>query len=438
MNNIINIFLREYTERVRTKAFMIITVLGPLIFISLFVGPAYFMARTSKAQQLAIVDLDGRIASLVEKRLMEKAPVPDPQEELKKASSGGGRKNPYIEDTYKVEIVSVTPGQEAAVRAGLSDRIKTKDLDAYLWLDKATVENGKGDYYARNLADFGGIETAQSAVSNAVTQIRLADKGVSQEQVDNALKRVSLRTIKVTETGEKENKSGISFIIPFLFTMLLYMTLLLYGVTVMRSVLEEKTSRVFEVLLSSVKPIELMAGKIIGVAAVGLTQFAVWGVMFTAAGGAMGAAAAAWELDLSIPPMLLVYFVIFFIFGYLMFSSMYAAVGACSNSDQEAQQLQMVILPFILVPIIMMQMVVRNPSSPAAVWMSMFPLFTPILMFLRISIEPPPFWQIGLSIVLLMATTAFMIWMCARIYRVGILMYGKRVTLPEIARWIRA
>jgi ABC-2 type transport system permease protein len=437
MNNTIHIFVREYVERVRTKAFMIITVLGPLIFIALFIGPAYFMARTNKAQRLAIVDLDGRIGPLVEKRLMEKPVAPDPKEELKKASSGT-RKNPYVEDTYMIKLVPVAPGQEAAVRASLSGQIKSKDLDAYLWLDKDVVTSGKGDYYARNLADFGGIETAQSAVSNAVTQIRLADKGISQEQVTAALKRVSLRTIKVTESGEKEDKSAISFIIPFLFTMLLYMTLLLYGVTVMRSVLEEKTSRVFEVLLSSVKPIELMAGKIIGVAAVGLTQFAVWGVMFSAAGGALGAAAAAWELDLSIPPMLLVYFVIFFIFGYLMFSSMYAAVGACSNSDQEAQQLQMVILPFILVPIIMMQMVVRNPSSPPAVWMSLFPLFTPILMFLRISIEPPPFWQIGLSIVLLMATTAFMIWMCARIYRIGILMYGKRVTLPEIVRWLRA
>jgi ABC-2 type transport system permease protein len=161
--------------------------------------------------------------------------------------------------------------------------------------------------------------------------------------------------------------------------------------------------------------------------------------MFTIAGGAIAAAAATWQMgDLSVPPMLLVYFVIYFIFGYLMFSAMYAAVGASANSDQEAQQMQMVILPFIIVPIIMMQMVIRNPGSPAAVGLSLFPLFTPILMFLRISIEPPPFWQIALSIVLLAVTTAGMIWICARIYRVGILMYGKRVTLPELVRWIRA
>jgi ABC-2 type transport system permease protein len=438
MNNIINIFVREYVERVRTKAFLIITILAPVFFIAMFVGPAYFMARTSKVQRLAIVDLDGRIAPIVEERLTEKEAPPDPQEQMKKAATKGARNNPYLEDKYHVERIAVAAGQETMVRAGLSDRIKRSDLDAYLWLDKDIVASGQGTYYARNLADIGGVETARNAVSAAVTQLRLADKGVSADQVGAILKKVELRTLKVTEKGEKEDKSITGFLIPFFFTMLLYMTLLLYGVMVMRSVLEEKTSRVFEVLLSSVKPIELMAGKIIGVAAVGLTQFAAWGLMFGVAGGTLAAAAATWELDLSIPTSLLVYFVIYFIFGYLMFSAMYAAVGASSNSDQEAQQLQMAILPFIIVPMASMQMVIRNPSGPVAVGMSLFPLFSPILMFLRICTEPPPVWQIALSFVLLAATTAGLVWMCARIYRVGILMYGKRATLPELIRWIRA
>jgi len=203
-------------------------------------------------------------------------------------------------------------------------------------------------------------------------------------------------------------------------------------------VLEEKTSRVFEVLLSSVRPMELMAGKILGVAAVGLTQFAIWFVMFSAAGGYISMAAAKFELgSLSVPPSLLVYFAIFFVLGYLLFSSMYAAVGAASNSDQEAQQMQLLILPFILVPIISMNMVIRNPSGAAAQGMSLFPLFTPILMFMRICVEAPPFPEIALSIALLALTTMGMMWLCGRIYRVGILMYGKRPTLPELVRWIQ-
>jgi len=434
MNNIINIFVREYVERVRTKAFMIITVLAPVFFIVVFVGPGLIMARSSKTERLAIVDLDGRMAPLVEGRLMEKPKPPDPQEAIKKASSRGNA-DIYLQDKYRIERVAVAAGQEAAVRANLSDRIKRNDLDGYLWLDKDTLANGQADYYARNLF---GADSAQSAASAAVRQVRLVDKGIAADQVNDLLKPVSLKKIKVTEKGEKEDQVLASVVIPAIFTMLLYMTLLLYGVTVMRSVLEEKTSRVFEVLLSSVKPVELMAGKIVGVAAVGLTQFAAWGLMFGAAGGAMAAAAANWNLgEISIPASLLVYFVIFFIFGYLMFAAMYAAVGACANSDQEAQQLQMVILPFIIIPIVMMQMVLRSPSSPMAVGMSLFPLFTPIMMFLRICIEPPPLWQIALSIALLAASTAGMIWICARIYRVGILMYGKRVTLPEMLRWIR-
>ncbi len=438
MRNIVHIFVREYTERVRSKAFLILTVLAPLLLIGMTVGPIYFMARSNKTQRLAIVDLDGRLAPLVEKRLMEKPKAPDPKEELKKARSGRGRTNPMLADTYHVELVAVAPGQESAVRVNLSERINRDELDAYLWLNKDVLQSGEADYYARNTSDLGGAETAQNAVSAAARQVRMTEQGVSADQLERLLKGIELRTIKVTEKGEKEDKGIAGFALPMFFTMLMYMTLLIYGVSVMRSVLEEKTSRVFEVLLSSVKPIELMTGKIVGVAAVGLTQLAIWGLMFALAAGPTVAAAAGKLDDLSVPPMLVVYFAIYFLLGYLLFSTMYAAVGASANSDQEAQQMQMIILPFIIVPMVMMSMVMRSPSSPVAVGMSLFPLFTPILMFLRITIQPPPFWQIALSIVLLAATNAGMIWMCARIYRVGILMYGKRVTLPELVRWIRA
>ncbi len=441
MRNIINILVREYVERVRTKAFIILTVVAPLFIVGIFLGPVYFMARSNKAQHIAIVDLDGRIGSLVKERLLEKPKI-EPKEALQKAQQGRGRdNNPILEDTYNVELIPVEPGQEAQVRARLSERVlhaKNDDdkLDAYVWIDKNTAETGNADYYARNTADFGNVATLEGAISRAVTRLRLQAKNISPDQVDSLLKRVDLRTVKITEGGEKEDKGIAAFVIPMFFTMLLYMTLLIYGATVMRSVQEEKSSRVFEVLLSSVKPIELMTGKIIGVAAVGLTQLAVWAVMFGTV-AAYGLAAASAQIgDISVPPMLYVYFLIYFILGYLLFSSMYAAVGASANSDQEAQQMQMVILPFIIVPVMLLQMIIRNPSSPTAVAMSLIPFFTPLLMFLRISVQTPPVWQIALSIALLAGTTAGMIWICARIYRVGILMYGKRVTLPELVRWI--
>jgi ABC-2 type transport system permease protein len=441
MKNTIHVFLREYLERVRSKTFIILTVLMPLIFAALFAVPVLIMAKSSKTQRLAIVDLDGRVAPILETRFKEKPEeeVINPSEEVEKARSGrGGGSNAFIADQYRLNIVPVAAGDESAARARLSEQIKKNELDAYLWIGKDSVDTGAVDYYARNLADMTGTANMQRYVSNAVTQVRLVNKGVPADQIQQLLKRVELRTVRVTEAGEKEDKGVAGFILPFFFTMLLYMTLLLYGIAVMRSVIEEKTSRVFEVLLSSVRPIELMAGKILGVAAVGLTQYTVWAVMFLASGGALGAMAIKADLgDISVSPLLMVFFVTYFVLGYMLYSAMFAALGAAVNSEQEAQQLQMVVVWMLIVPIMLMNLVMRNPSSPVVVACSLFPFFTPILMFLRITVQQPPAWQLALSIVLMVATTAGVMWICARIYRVGILMYGKRPTLPELIRWIR-
>jgi ABC-2 type transport system permease protein len=206
----------------------------------------------------------------------------------------------------------------------------------------------------------------------------------------------------------------------------------------MRSVIEEKTSRVFEVLLSSVKPMELLAGKILGVAAVGLTQYAVWILMALVAGGGMIGSLRTQMGEINVPASLLFYFVLFFVLGYLLYSTMFAALGAVVNSEQEAQQLQMTVMWFLIIPMLVAQLVIRAPNSTAAVVLSLIPFFTPMLMFLRINLITPPAWQVALSIALLLATNFAVLWLSARIYRVGILMYGKRPTLPELVRWVRA
>ena len=441
MKNMIHVFLREYLERVRSKTFIVLTVLMPVIFAALFAVPVLIMAKSSKTQRLAIVDLDGRVAPILEARLKEKPEeqVVNPSEEVEKARSGhGGGSNGFIADKYELNIVPVAAGDESAARARLSEQIKQKKLDAYLWIAKDSVDTGAVDYYARNLADVTGTANMQRYVSDAVTQVRLVNKGVPADQIHQLLKRVELRTLRVTEGGEKEDKGIVGFNLPIFFTMLLDMTLLLYGIAVMRSVIEEKTSRVFEVLLSSVKPIELMAGKILGVAAVGLTQYTVWAVMFLASGGALGAMAVKADLgEVSVSPLLMVFFVTYFALGYLLYSAMFAALGAAVNSEQEAQQLQMMVVWMLVVPIMLMNLVMHNPQSPVVVACSLFPFFAPILMFLRITVEQPPWWQLALSIAILLATIAGMMWICSRIYRVGILMYGKRPTLPELVRWIR-
>jgi ABC-2 type transport system permease protein len=218
--------------------------------------------------------------------------------------------------------------------------------------------------------------------------------------------------------------------------MLLYMTVLLYGVSVMRSVLEEKNSRILEVLLSSATSTELMIGKVLGVGAVGLTQIVVWVVM----AGAFALPSLAMQPDLSqlqVSPAVLVAFGVFFFLGYMLYSTIYAAIGAIVTTEQEGQQLNFIIVIPLVISMMMLSAVVQTPDSPSVVWLSMVPFLAPVLMYARIVIQTPPLWQIALSLFLLIATIAGILVLCARIYRVGILIYGKRPNLPEILKWLK-
>ncbi len=219
--------------------------------------------------------------------------------------------------------------------------------------------------------------------------------------------------------------------------MLLYTVVLIYGLAVMRSVIEEKSTRILEVLLSTVTSKELLAAKIIGVGAVGLTQILVW-VTFALVFSVPGLVAAKSFLgEVHIPLVAIVAFAVFFLLGYLLYSAMYAAIGSMVNTDQEAQQMQFPALIPLVLGVVLMNPVIQHPNSALAFWLSLVPFFAPILMLLRIVIEQPPMWQIGLCIAIILATIYGLLVLASRIYRVGILMYGKRPTLPELRRWLR-
>jgi ABC-2 type transport system permease protein len=218
--------------------------------------------------------------------------------------------------------------------------------------------------------------------------------------------------------------------------MILYMSVLLYGINVMRAVLEEKTSRIMEVMLSVAQAKEMMAGKILGVGAVGLTQIGIWAVVALAY-IVPNAMALRGQLKTMLSPSLLIWFAVFYLLGYTLYSTIYAAIGSMVNSEQEAQQLQFVaILPLIAAVAVMIG-VVEMPNSALAIWCSLIPFTSPLIMFMRIAVQTPPLWQIALSVVLLLGTICGLVLLCAKIYRVGILMYGKRPTLPEIMRWLK-
>jgi ABC-2 type transport system permease protein len=250
------------------------------------------------------------------------------------------------------------------------------------------------------------------------------------------LKPIKVEAVRVEHGHESKGSGGSKFLEVVVMVMLLYMAVLLYGISVMRSVLEEKTSRILEVLLSSASSTQLMAGKLLGVGAVGLTQILVWVVI----AGVFAFPAMAMQpsfSELQIPLGVLFAFALFFLLGYLLYSTIYATIGAITTTEQEGQQLQfLVVIPLVL-SVFMLAPVVRNPDAPAMVWMSMVPFFAPVLMYARIVVQTPPLWQIALSLLLLIGTIAGIMVLCARIYRIGILIYGKRPNLPEILKWLK-
>ncbi len=252
---------------------------------------------------------------------------------------------------------------------------------------------------------------------------------------------MNVKIIKITKHGEAE-EFGQTFIIAVSMAMLLYMTLIMYGVVTMRSVLEEKTSRIVEILASDLSPFQLLTGKILGVAAVAFTQYLIW---FACAAllrtyGALAVKTVRPTADfphIHLPAGLLIYPAIYFVLGYLLYASLFAAVGAAASNEQDAQQLQWPVMLPLIFSFVLYIMVLREPNSRTVILLSEIPFFSPIIMLLRIAADTPPFWQIGLSLVLLALTSVGVAYLSARVYRVGILMYGKRPSLVELLRWVR-
>jgi len=422
MRKIWLIVKREYITRVRTKGFVIATILLPLLTIGMFAFSVFMATRQSdRTLKLAILDEAGGSAALIAQGLTEKLPNGLPV----------------------CQVVKTVEQPASAAIAGdeLRAQVEKGRLDAYLVVPKDNGPEASAELHTKNVGDLARTGSIRRAVSDAVISRRLKERGIQLEDVSHVVRGVDVKTIKVTEQGETEEK-GQTFVTSIIIGILLYTTLLVYGALTMRSVLEEKTTRIVEILVSSVRPFHLLIGKILGIAAVALTQYAIWAVtggLFAAYAGAM---ASAFRPGASIPqlhlhPSTLIYMVLFFLAGYLLYASLYAAVGAMVSSEQEAQQAQTPLTLIIVLSFLLFNVVLRNPNSQMSIVLSVIPFFSPILMVLRIAMQTPPFWQIGLALALSGLTTLGVVKLSAKIYRVGILMYGKRPSLIELMRWLR-
>jgi ABC-2 type transport system permease protein len=422
MSKIIAVIKREYIQIVRTKGFIIGTILGPVLMAAFIVVPIVVQfVSVDKQEKIGVVDLSNEVFMELDRRL---------DQELK----DGSRR--YILQKFEIEE------NVEHLLEKLNKKVLDKELTAYIHIPENISEGGVAEYVSEHVSDFDKQGNINQALSSIIIEKRLRGEGLDPEKIGQYMRPVKLDTKKVTTRGVERDVGG-TFIIAFVLALILYMTVIFYGQIILRGVIEEKSSRVVEIVLSSLRPFQLMAGKILGIAAVGFTQYAIWALFGIAATRYSGNVvsrffpeAAGLQIP-TIPAYIFVYFIIFFILGYFLYGTMYAGIGSMVNNEKEAQQLVMPVTMFLVVPIMLMMFVVRSPDSSVSVVLSLIPFFAPILMLLRISVLLPPFPQIAVSIVLLILTTVLMIWVSAKIYRVGILMYGKRPGFAEIIKWMR-
>lgn len=411
---------REYLTRVRTKGFIISTIVVPVLTVGILVLQIVTASRQAgHTLRIAVLDDAGGLGSAVVTGLSTK--LPSGQAEF--------------------QVVQTWENPPADAENSLRAQVLRGELDAFLVLP-AALADGKtsAEFHTRNPGQVTISNELDNDVSNAVIAQRLHARGVDVRDVAQVVKGVDLKVIKIGTRGDREEK-GQTIVLAIVMGMLLYTTLIIYGVATMRAVMEEKTTRVIEILVASARPFYLLAGKIMGVAAVGLTQYAIWvtaGALVTAYGAALASMAHAGALpSLHLSWPMLACTMIFFLMGYLLYASLYAAVGAMVSSDQEAQQAQMPVTMLIVAAVVLFNVILRDPNSPLSTALSMIPFFAPILMLLRITLQTPPFWQIALCLLILALTTAGFVFLAARIYRVGILMYGKRPSLAELVKWVK-
>jgi len=412
MRNILLIAKREYLEQVRGKAFKVTTILIPVIFAVVIAISVLAGKYSGSGKHLVVAANNVTLAEDVRAQLL----------------------NDKVAD-LKVDVIAPTADSD---RQELVDEVSQKQIDGFLWLTQDAIGRTAAVYAGRSSGDFSTASRLDDAVDRAIVEQQLTLHRVTADDAANFTKGIKIKTRQVRDGKEVDSSTFGTFIAAYVMAFLLTFTVMMYGMNVGRSVIQEKTSRIFEVMLATVEPKEMLAGKLIGIGAVGLTQLAIWALaaaIFFSSALAATLMTDDFKVQISVPQIAL--FAVYFLLGYALYSTLFAGLAATCESEQELQQYA----PLAAVPVwlsfSMITFIMSNPNSFWSVAVSLFPPCAPIAMFLRIASQFPPIWQIVLSLVLLLISVYFVIWFSSRIYRIGILMYGKRATLPEILRWLR-
>lgn len=435
------IIQREYLSRVKKKSFILFTLLGPLLIASITSAVIWFSTQGDEVQNILVVDT---LYPVFEN----------------------------LENTPKVQFQYSNIQEKEAY-----DLFPKSNYTAILVIPKNILTTNSALLYFKNQPSLSVLSSIESKVEKIVEDEKLRKYNISRKEFEEVNTNFNLRPYLFTETGETEQIENEKAYVGFFFGIAIYMFIFLYSVQVMRGVIEEKTNRIVEVIITSVKPFQLMMGKIIGVALVGLTQFILWIILSLAITSVVQTVLLRDKFDHAIQqqvennahnnnalmgaaktqpspndilsedhflnrinyPLMLGMFLFYFIGGYLLYSALFAAVGAAADSETDTQQFMLPVTAPLIIAYLLSFAIIQNPNGPAAFWGSIIPLTSPIVMMVRISmgIESGDIWQLYLSMALLIIGFIAAVWLAAKIYRTGILMYGKKVTYKELWKWIR-
>jgi ABC-2 type transport system permease protein len=438
----------EYKKIVYKWTFLLGTLLFPVIGAGFAVVPALIFSMQGEPTRLVIVDPTKQIGPRIRENLS--------QEMLNKNASQNAQRSAADITVPQDERMRNAAKQLAAgfvfvdfnasgkssehIRQELNAMASGDVIDAYLIVPQnPQQEDAKFEFRSRKGGDLVASEALKEAVNGAVRSQRLADANINEQLVEDLSRDVALDSKSINEHGE-EKDSDMLFLASLVIGLMIYITLTIYGQVIMGAVVEEKETRIAEILFSSARPFELMAGKLVGVGLAGLTQLSIWVASLVAVITFLSSQAEVTEAALSLPhltPLMIVYFFVFFIVGYFIYASIFALIGSMVTTVQEGGQFAFPPIMLMLIGFYLSFAVIRDPNSDLSFWASISPLFAPITMPVRILAETPPFWQIALAVFLNCLAIAGFVWLASRVYRVGMLMYGKRATIPEVFKWIR-
>jgi ABC-2 type transport system permease protein len=437
MIKLLAVIKREYIQRVRAKMFILSTIVLPLVTSLFGIIPAIILNIKTPPLRVAVVDKTGKMYGQLQLAVANDQPDQGAATEAPAGNinerRGTGRRD------FIFEEVKAGDRSDDQIRAELDQRLRAIEIDGYIILQPDFLNRGQVEFFNRNPGDLISRGRLQSALNRATREQRLIEANVDTKTRQGLFKPMELQAVKVGAAGQERDWGG-SFALVFGIGFVMYLSILMYGQIILGAVIEEKETRIAEILFSSVKPFTLMMGKLVGVSLVALTQLAIWGLAFSAFalfGAGFFAASGVRGNIPSVPLSHYIYFGLFFLLGYFIYGTIYALLGSMVTTAQEGGQLAVPIILMLAVSFYLFYPVSRSPDSTFSFWVSLIPFSAPVAMLVRIVTQTPPFWQIALSLLIGFGSVLGIMWVAARIYRVGMLMYGKRASIPEALRWAR-